>query len=173
MRRMVRTALFAALVAVATGVATAEAQQRIGFVNSSQIVAQAPDAASARQQLETEMLSFRTELDGLETELDSLQSTLERQGASLSASAQQQRQQELQQKFMAYQQRAAELQQTAAQREQEILGPVMQRIGGVIEEVRQAGGYSLILDAAAGSVIVAADPELNVTEQVLARLRAN
>ena len=50
-------------------------------------------------------------------------------------------------------QAAAELQQTAAQREQEILGPVMQRIGGVIEEVRQAGGYSLILDAAAGSVI--------------------
>lgn len=173
MRRMVRTVFLTALAVVVAGVARAEAQQKIGFVNSGQIVAEAPEAATARQQLETEMQNYRTELDRMETELDSLQNVLERQGSSLSATARTERQQELQQKFVAYQQRAAELQQTAAQREQEILGPVMQRIGGVIEEVRQAGGYSLILDAAAGSVIVAADPELNVTEQVLARLRTN
>ena len=159
MRRTVRTVFLTALAVVAAGVTRADAQQKIGFVNSSQIVAEAPEAATARQQLETEMQGYRTELDRLETELDSLQNVLERQGNSLSASARTERQQELQ--------------QTAAQREQEILGPVMQRIGGVIEEVRQAGGYSLILDAAAGSVIVAADQELNVTQQVLARLRAN
>lgn len=155
--------------------ATAEAvaqEQKFGFVNSSQLVAQAPGAAEARQNLETEMQGYRTELDQLETQLDSMQTSYERQQASLSATARQQRQQELQQRFAAYQQRAAELQQTAQRREQEIIAPLMQRIAGVIEEVRRDGGYSMIFDAAAGSVIVAADPALDVTEQVLAKLRA-
>lgn len=152
--------------------AAAQAPQKFAFVNSGQIVAQAPGAAEARQSLETEMQQYRTELDQLETQLDSLQTAYERQQASLSATARQQRQQELQQKFAAYQQRAAELQQTAQRREQELLAPLMQRIGGVIEAVRAEGGYAMIFDAAAGGVIVSADPALDVTEQVLAKLRA-
>lgn len=158
---------------MAASATTAGAQTpKFGFINSGQIVAQAPGAAEARQSLEAEMQGYRTELDQLETQLDSLQTTYERQQASLSATARQQRQQELQQKFAAYQQRAAELQQTAQRREQELIAPLMQRIAGVIEQIRVEGSYTMIFDAAAGSVIVAADPALDLTEQVLARLRA-
>jgi outer membrane protein len=168
---IVGSSLLVAIFAVGTTNASAQAQ-KYGFINSSQIVAQAPGAAEARQSLEAEMQGYRTELDKLEAQLDSLQTTYERQQASLSATARQQRQQELQQKFAAYQQRAAELQQTAQRREQELVAPIMQRIGGVIEEVRKEGGYALIFDAAAAGVIVAADPALDLTEQVLAKLRA-
>lgn len=150
---------------------SSEAQaQKYGFINSAQIVAQAPGAAEARQSLETEMQGYRTELDRLEAQLDSLQTNLERQGASLSATAREQRQQELQQKFAQYQQRASELQQTAQRREQELVAPIMQRISGVIESVRVEGGYSMIFDIAAAGVIVAADPALDLTSQVLAKL---
>lgn len=173
MKRVFGTVLLTAaglMLATAQG-ATAQAQ-KFGYVNSGQIVAQAPGAAEARQSLEAEMQGYRTELDQLETQLDSLQTAYERQQASLSATARQQRQQELQQKFASYQQRAAELQQTAQRREQELIAPLMQRIAGVIEQVRSEGGYAMIFDAAAASVIVAADPALDVTEQVLAKLRA-
>lgn len=155
---------------LAAGDAAAQAQ-KFAFVNTNQIVAQAPEASRARQSLESELQGYRQELERLEAELDSLQTNYERQQSSLSADARQQRQQELQQKFVAYQQRAAELQQTVQRREQELLGPVMQKIAGVIEEVRKEGGYTMIFDASAGSVIVAADPSLNVTDQVLAKLR--
>ena len=70
----------------AVSVSKAQAQ-KYEFINSAQIVAQAPGAAEARQSLETEMQGYRTELDRLESQLDSLQTNLERQGSSLSATA--------------------------------------------------------------------------------------
>ena len=158
---------------LALGASSAEAQStKYGFINSTQIVAQAPGAAEARQSLEAEMQGYRVELDRLEAELDSLQTNLERQGTSLSATARQQRQTELQTKFGAYQQRAAELQQTAQRREQELVAPIMQRVSGVIESVRVEGGYGLIFDTAAQGVIVAADPALDLTSVVLQKLGA-
>lgn len=174
MKRFLGTVLLTVAGLGLTAAQDAEAQQaqRFGYINSTQIVTQAPGAAEARQSLETEMQGYRTELDQLETQLDSLQTAYERQQASLSATARQQRQQELQQKFAQYQQRAAELQQTAQRREQELIAPLMQRIAGVIEEVRTEGGFAMIFDTGAGGVIVAADPALDVTEQVLAKLRA-
>ena len=173
MKRFFRTAFLTVLgISVLSASEAAAQAQKFGFVNTAQLLAQAPGTAEARQSLETEMQGFRTELDRLETELDSLQSAYERQQGSLSASARQERQQQIQQKFVSYQQRAAELQQTAQRREQEVMGPLMQRIGGVIEQVRSEGGYSMIFDVASGGVVVAADPALDVTEQVLAKLRA-
>jgi outer membrane protein len=173
MKRFLGIGVLAAIGLSLSMVGDAAAQaQKLGFVNTNQIVAEAPGAAEARQSLEAEMQGYRTELDRLETELDSLQTAWERQQSTLSATARQQRQTELQQKFTGYQQRAAELQQTAQRREQELIAPLMQRIAGMIEEVRVEGGYSMIFDAAAGSIIVAADPALDVTQQVLAKLRA-
>lgn len=173
MKRILVAGSFLMVGLFAATASTAAAQTlKYGFINSTQIVAQAPGSAEARQSLETEMQGYRTELDRLEAQLDSLQTTYERQQASLSATARQERQQELQQRFAAYQQRATELQQTAQRREQELVAPIMQRISGVIESVRLEGGYAMIFDAAAGGVIVAADPALDLTEQVLAKLRA-
>lgn len=173
MKRFVQTVSVLVFGLSVMSLSSAEAQAtKFGFINSGQIVAQAPGAAEARQSLETEMQGYRTELDRLEAQLDSMQTSYERQRASLSATAQQQKQQELQQRFASYQQRAAELQQTAQRREQELVAPLMQRIASVIEEIRVAGNYTMIFDAAAAGVIVAADPTLDLTEQVLAKLKA-
>ena len=47
----------------------------------------------------------------------------------------------------------------------------MDRITEVIEQLREEGAYSLILDVAAGS-IVSADPALDLTQEVIGRLEA-
>lgn len=57
----------------------------------------------------------------------------------------------------------------AEQRRDELIQPVMDRINTIIEAVRVEGQYHLILDLAAGS-IVAADPALDLTQQVIGRL---
>jgi outer membrane protein len=163
----------AALVALlGTGVAEAEAQgaQRLGYINSQRIMAEAPGTSEAQTAFERDMETYRAELERLETELDTLQQSLERQQATLSAAARQERQQEIQQRFMAYQQRQAELEQQAQQRQAELVSPIMQRISVVIEEIRVEGGYALIFDAATGALITA-DPALDLTDQVLERLR--
>ena len=98
MKQLFGTVLLAAVGLSLTSAQDAAAQtQKFGFVNSGQIVAQAPGAAEARQSLEAEMQGYRTELDQLETQLDSMQTAYERQQSSLSATARQERQQALQQ----------------------------------------------------------------------------
>ena len=47
----------------------------------------------------------------------------------------------------------------------------MDKINQTIEQVRAEGSWSLILDVAAGGV-VAADPALDLTQEVIRRLQA-
>jgi outer membrane protein len=161
------------LALVVAGVSPASAQQapKFGYINSQQILAQAPGAAAAQQAFEADMERYRAEIQKFEQELESLRTEYERQQATLSAAAKQQKQQEIQQKFATYQQRVAELEQTAQRRQAELVSPIMERISKVIEEIREEGDYVMIFDAAAGSLITA-DPSLDLTDRVLSRLRS-
>jgi outer membrane protein len=150
--------------------ANAQVQARFGFVNSQRIITEAPGTSEAQQAFEADMANYRAELDRLETELETLQDSFDRQQATLSATVREQRQQEMQQKFIAYQQRSAELEETAQQRQAELVGPIMERIGQVVEAIRAEGNYAMIFDSASG-VFMAADSTLDLTDQVLQRLR--
>lgn len=154
--------------------APAFAQQgaRMGYINSQQILAEAPGAAAAQQAFEEDMARYRSEIEQMGQELETLREQYQQQEGTLSAAARQERQQEIQTQFTAYQQRAAELERTAQQRQAELVEPIMEQISTVIEEIRQEGGYAMIFDAAAG-VLITADPALDLTDQVLARLQAN
>ena len=66
MKRLFRTAFLVVLGMTALSASEAAAQtQKFGFVNTAQLLAQAPGTAEARQSLETEMQGYRTELDRL------------------------------------------------------------------------------------------------------------
>jgi outer membrane protein len=171
--RVVWTVLVAVFVAgiLSVGATSLEAQTvRIGYIDSGRIMAQAPGTEEAQRAFEQDMERYRVELERLEDELDTLQENFERQQGTLSATARQERQQEINQRFIAYQQRRAELEETAQRRQAELVGPIMERISVVIEDLRREGNYGLILDAASGSII-SADPALDLTDQVLTRLR--
>jgi outer membrane protein len=161
------------LVAMVIGASAVEGQaQRFGFINSQRILAEAPGTSDAQRAFEEDMVRFRTELERLERELETLQENLERQQTTLAATVRQERQQEIQERFVAYQQRRTELEETAQRRQEELVAPIMRRISEVIEEIRIEGSYAMIFDAAAGSLITA-DPSLDLTEQVLQRLRTS
>jgi Skp family chaperone for outer membrane proteins len=58
-------------------------------------------------------------------------------------------------------------------RQAQLVKPIMERVQNVIEAIRAEDGYSMILDVGAGaSVVVAADKRLDLTDRVLARLKA-
>lgn len=153
------------------GAGSAEAQAKIGYVNTQKLVAEAPGSKEAQQTLEREMGQYRTQVDSLEKSLQKMQEDFQKQEASLTAAVKQQRQQQLQQSFAAYQQRVGQLEQTAAQRQQQLVEPIMKRIKDTIEVVRKEGGYAIIFDGG-NSGMVAADPALDLTDRVLTRLRA-
>ena len=169
---MRRTLFAATALMLALGIPErAAAQVKIGYINSQNILAQTPGAAEAQQQFDQDMAGYRTEVEGLATELENLVRQYEQQQAMLSPSAKQQRETDIRTKQAAYQERLAAIDQRAGQRQQELVQPVMDRINQTIEQVRAEGSYALIFDVAAGGV-VAADPALDLTQEVIRRLQA-
>ena len=161
---------FAALALIFALAAGAEAQTlKIGYINSQEILANAPGAREAQQAFERDMERYTNEAQQLQDELTRMQQQLAQQELTLSPEAKRNRQQQIQQKAQDAQARMAEMDQLAAARRAELVQPVMDKITEVIEAMREEGSYSLILDVAAGSII-AADPSLDLMQEVLRRL---
>jgi outer membrane protein len=168
---MRRFALAVALLIVGASPALGQAVTRFGYINSQAILDQAPGAAEASQQFEADLEQLRARIQPATDSLDAMIQAYEAQSLTLSPEAKQRREQAILQKREEVQQLAAQLDQQAGQRRAELVQPIMDRITQVIEEIRVEGNYSMIFDVAAGSII-AADPNLDLTEEVLRRLGA-
>jgi len=169
MRRTPFAAL-ALVFALAAGIAEAQTL-KIAYINSQEILDKAPGAKEAQTAFETEMQGFTTEAQQLQDELTRMQQQLSQQELTLSPEAKRNRQQQIAQRTQEAQARMAEMDQIAARRRAELVQPVMDKITATIEQMREEGSYSLILDVAAGSII-AADPALDLTQEVIRRLTA-
>lgn len=170
MRRfMFATAAFVAL-ALPTA---AEAQQglKIGYINSEAILQQAPGVQEAQSQFDQDMQGYQAEIQTMAQELEQMIQQYEQQQLTLSPEAKQQRQAAIRQKQQEYQQRLQAIDQRAGQRQAELVQPVMDQINEIIEQIRAEGNYSFIFNTAAGAII-AADPGLDLTDEVIRRLRS-
>lgn len=143
---------------------------RIGFIDSEVILQSAPGAAEAQATFDADMERYRAEIQDLGEELDELIASYERQQAALNPEARQARQEEIQQKELEFQQRVEELEIEAAERQQELVEPILQQMTTAIEAIRSEGDYAMIFDAAQRSII-AADPSLDLTNEVIRRLQ--
>ena len=94
--------------------------------------------------------------------------------ATLSPAAKAGKEKEIETKRDEYEQRTQELEQKAQQRQAELVRPIMQKINGIIEQIRAEEGYAMIFDAGnQAGVVVAADSSLDLTDKVIARLKAS
>src|ERR1041384_913943 len=143
---------------------------KIAYINSREILQRTPGYAVAESTYLKEVDGFRNEIQKLQTQLDSAVSAFDQASIALSPAARAQKQKDLQGMQQRMEQRTNELQDRARQREQ--LQPIQARVSSVIQGIRAEMNYSLILDAdAAGGLIAAADPALNITPRVLQRLQ--
>jgi outer membrane protein len=144
---------------------------KIAYINSREILQRTPGYAAAESTYSKEVDGYRSEVQKLQQQLDSAVQAFDQQSIALSPAARQLKQKDLQAMQQRMEQRTNELQDRARQREQELLQPIQARVNSVIQGIRAEMNYSLILDAdAAGGLIAAADPALNITARVLQRL---
>ena len=156
------------------GAVAADAQAvKIGYIKSQTILANAPGRAAAESQFEKEMGTYRAQVQRMGDSLNALIAAYNKDEVSLSPQAKETRQKDIRDKEEAYQRRTQELQQQVRQREAELVRPIMEQINKVIDELRAEEGYTMIFDAEnQAGVVVAADKNLDLTDKVLARLRA-
>jgi outer membrane protein len=148
------------------------AAQKIGYLYSERILQEAPGAQTVKTQLEQESTRLNARLQAMNDTLNKLVEDYQKQSVLLSPDEKKKREDALRARQQQMQQRAQILQEEASNRQNELMGPVMKKVEDIIEVVRKEGGYAIIFDATA-RVIVSADTTLDVTNQVITRLKAS
>lgn len=176
MRVLIRSAVFAFIVSsVAAGSAAAQATAvpKLGYINSSQILAEAPGRKEAEAQFEREVGAYRQQLQRMSDSLQQMDSVFQREAPRLDSAARVTRQLAIAEREQSYQQRANTLNQQMQNRQAELVRPIMEQLQKVLEALRTEERYAMIFDVAAGSgsVVVSADKTLDITAKVLARLK--
>ena len=164
---------------VVVGIAGGQASQpapapaKIGYINSAQLLAQAPGRAEAEAQFDREVGVYRQQIQRMDDSLRTLMAAFDKDAPKLDSATRETRRTSIGQKEIEYQQRARGLDSTMQARQAQLVKPIMERVQKVIEAIRAEDNYALILDVGAQvSVVVAADKRLDLTDRVLARLKS-
>jgi outer membrane protein len=149
---------------------SAQQTGRIGYIDSRRLMQEAPGSQEARQSIEREMQQFQQQIQAMQDSLQQMFQTYQQQTATLSPERRRTREEEIVARQRDFEQRAEAMEERATRRQSELMEPIMLRVNNAITALREEGGYAIIFDAAAAGM-VAADPSLDLTPQVLERLR--
>ena len=143
------------------------------YLNSAEIIQSTPGSAEAQRTFEREIADMRTELQTQAYCRRLAPSRLfERQEALLSPQAKDQKQGDIRTlQGQLEGPEVLEMEAQASQRQQDLLRPILERVSGVIETLRNERSYAMVFDISTEGV-VAADPTLDITELVKTRLGA-
>ena len=163
---------------IVAGTAAAQAQQatapaKIAYINSAQLLREAPGRAEAEAQFDREVGVYRQQIQRMDDSLRTLVAAFDRDAPKLDSVARETRRKTVGQREVEYQTRARGLDSTMQARQAQLVKPIMERVQSVIEAIRTEDGYAMIFDVGAQtSVVVAADKKLDLTDRVLARLKS-
>jgi len=174
MRGLIRAASLALIAGtiVATS-ASAQTPAKIGWINSAQILSEAPGRAEAETRFKNEVTAYQAQLQRMSDSLQTMAATYEKDAARLDSATRVSRAKVIQERETGYRTRAQQLDQQMQTRQAELVRPIMENIQKIIEQVRAEDGYAIIFDVASQSgVILAADKQLDLTAKVMARVKA-
>ena len=172
MRYMSRSLLLAgAGVLLAAASAAAQTPGKLGYVNTQAVLAQTPARQSAEEQFNRQMTPYNAEIARMDSTLKARITAFQRDSAAPVAQRQQ-REREIRDLQAQYQTRAEAIEDSAQAMRQRLVQPIMQQLEQALEAVRKDGGFAMIFDVAAGAPIVAADTTLDITQQVITRMKS-
>lgn len=172
--KRIAMAVLAAALAVPAAASAQESSLKIAYVDSEEIIRQAPGYAEASEAFNQTAAGWRDTLEQRRTRLQELFDDYKRQEPVLSAELRTEKQQEilsLEQEAQTYFQAKFGPEGEAAVKQAELMQPIVERVNRAIDEVRTSGSYHLIFDLNDGA-LVAGDPSLNITDVVVQRMNA-
>ena len=176
MRSIVRATAFALVLPVTAVVAQAPqpGQGKIVFVNTQALMEAAPGRAAAESLLSKEGQGYQVQPQKLQDSLNTMLSNYQKAEPTLSAAAKDTRQKALQALETELQTKNQQFQQQFDARKNEVMAPITDLVKKVLDDIREEGGYAMILMNDPGqSIIVSADKNLDVTDRAVSRLRAS
>jgi len=173
MRSLLRATAIALGLPIVCGVAQAQAQVKVAYVNSQALLEVAPGRAAADSQLEKIGAGFRAQLTKLQDSAQKLLADYQKNEPKMTAAQKEKAQKDLQAMDTELQTKNQSFTQQFNAKQQELMGPITDAVKQVIDDIRVEGGYAVIFDNAPGaSNIVAADKNLDITDKIVSRLKA-
>lgn len=158
------------LIGSAVATSPAQAQQKIGYIDSEYILNQLPEYATVQQKLDRLEQQWRSDIDDARARVDTLQEefqarellyTEEERAAKREAIQEaRERVQELRQRYFGPD---GEL----YSRQKELMRPVQERVLVAVEEVATAEGYDYVFDKSGDFLFMFARDQYNVSDAVL------
>ncbi len=152
--------------------AQAQAQMKIGYIDSQKILSEYQAAIEAQQKLEKESQEWGQELQKMNERFRELQEQLDQQSLLLSEAKKKEKTQELQNLALEIQQYQNEKWGDSGEffrRRETLLKPVFDSINEVIHKLGEDEGYDYIFDTVSGNILHAKQ-KYDLTDQVLAEL---
>lgn len=170
---LVAASVGAAAIATAQGPTPATGPIKLAFIRSQDIFAVAPGRNEAEAQFNKEVETARAQEKVMGDSINVLLIDYQKAEPSLTADQKAARQQSIRDRQAQFQQRQQQLEQQVQQRQNELVQPILQLINKIINDLRTENGYAMVFDAqATGGGVVAADRTLDITDQVIVRLKA-
>ena len=173
MSKWMHSAMFAAATLALAPSAFAQAPVKLAYINSQKILAEAPGRAEAEATYNKEMATARAQLQQMDDSLKGMVATYEKEAPGLDSVRKEARGKTIRDTEAAFTQRAQDLNNQMQQRQADLARPLMDQVSQVLDQVRASGGYTMIFDVGAqGRALVSADKSLDLTDMVLAKLKA-
>ena len=144
MRVLLRASVFAlATSLIVAGTARAQAATsgaqvpvKIGYINSAQLLQEAPGRAEAEAQFDREVGTYRQQLARMNDSLNAMMAAFDRDAAKLDTTTRAARGKAIRDRETDYQNRARGLDSTMQARQAQLVKPIMERVQNVIEAIR-------------------------------------
>jgi len=174
--RFTALAVFASLASLASlamgSAASAQASTKIAYINSQKIMAEAPGRAEAEATYDNEMKGVRAQLQKMDDSLKGIIEAYQKIAPTLDSATRVVRETAIRATEDDMSKRAQELNQQMQQRQVDLARPLLEQVSKVLDQMREEGHYAMIFDVGSqASVVVSADKSLEITDQVLARLK--
>lgn len=150
--------------------------QRIGFVDTNEILAKLPEYNGIQQQLTQESQAWREEVQTMEEELLELEKEFQAREILYTDEVKAQKQKEINDKRASitnFIESKYGPEGEYFKRQSELLQPLQRKIHEAIMRVTEQGGYTLVLDRAQNAGLIYATPEANLNDLVLEELGIN
>jgi outer membrane protein len=159
------------LLPVLTTAAGAIAQIKIGYVDLQRALNESDAGKRAKERFKTQVDKLQNDLKKQKDQLDSLKEQLEKKASVMKEDDARNMQKDYEKRLRDFERSYKDSQGELQQKDNELTVELLKELQGVIEEFGKEGGYSIILEQSSSSVLYGS-PELDLTEQIIARYNA-
>ena len=168
-RPLLPAALGCAAAFLLAGPAPAGAEQKIAYVDLQRALTEVDEGKAARAALKEEFDQKQKMLDDRKSEFEKLRGDFEKQSGLMSDDARKEKQGEIERKGNELQGFFMQQQKELSDRERELTRGIFEKMSGIVHEIADAEGVSLVVQAEA---LVYAAPSLDLTNELVRKYNA-